>query len=171
MGYNPWSHNRSDSSVQLLSRVQLFATSWTAACQASLSITNSQSLLKLMSIESVMPSNQLILCCPLLIQHQGLFLSHFFSSGGQIIGASALVLPMNNLGWFPLGLTGLISLYSKGRSRVFCNTTVQKHQFFGTQPSLWTSSHMHPWLLEKSYLWGYRPLSSRLFPHPFAMNR
>ena len=137
------------SSVQSFSPVWLFVMPWTVACQASLSITNSQSLLKLMSIESVMPSNQLILCCPLLIQHQGLFLSHFFSSGGQIIGASALVLPMNNLGWFPLGLTGLISLLSKGLLRFFSTTTIQKHQFFSTQPSLWSNSYIHTWLLEK----------------------
>ena len=73
-----------------------------------------------------------------------------FASGVQSIGASALVLPMNIQDWFPLALTGWISLQSKGHSRVFSNTTVQKHQFFGTQPSLWTSSHIHPWLLEKS---------------------
>ena len=87
----------------MLSCVQLFVTSWTAACQVSLSFTNSQSLLKLMSIESVMPSNHLILCCPLLLQlHSfpalGSFqMSQFFASGGQSIGASASasVLPMN----------------------------------------------------------------------------
>ena len=92
------------SSVQLLSCVRLFATPWTAARQASLSITNFRSLLKLMSIESVMPSNHLILCRPLLLplfnlpQHQGLFSrSQFFPSGGQRIGVSASVsvLPMN----------------------------------------------------------------------------
>ena len=90
------------SSVQLLSHVWLSVTPWTAACQASLSIINSQSLLKLMSIESVMPSNHLIFCRPLLLLHQ------FFASGGQSIGvsASASVLPMNIEGWFPLGLTG-----------------------------------------------------------------
>ena len=74
-----------------------------------------------------------------------------FTSGGQSIGASAsaTVLPMNIQDWFPLGLTGLISLLSKGLSRVFSNTTVQKHQFFGAQPSLWSNSHIHTWLLEK----------------------
>ena len=72
-------------------------------------------------------------------------------SGGQNIGvsASAAVLPMNIHDWFPLWLTGLISLQSKGLSRVFSNTTVQKHQFFGAQPSLWSNSHIHTWLLEK----------------------
>ena len=85
-------------------------------------------------------------------QHQGLFLmSQFFSSGGEADGASAsaLVLPMNVQDWCPLGLTGLISLQSKGLWRVFSNTAVQKHQFFSAQPSLWSSSHIHTWLLEK----------------------
>ena len=65
-----------------------------------------------------------------------------FASGGQSIGASASDLPMNIQGWFPLGLTGLISLQSKGLSRVFCSTTIQNHQFFGGQPSLWSNSHI-----------------------------
>ena len=110
--------SRKFSSVQLLSRVRLFATPWTAARKASLSITNSQSLLKLMSIELVMPSCNLILCCSLLLlpsvfPASGSFpLNQFFTSGGQRIGvsASASVLPMNIQDWFPLGLTGLISL-------------------------------------------------------------
>ena len=78
--------------------------------------------------------------------------SQFFASGSQSIGVSATasVLPMNIQDWFPLGLTGLISLQSKGFSRVFSNTTVQKQQFFGIQPSLWSNSHIHTWLLEKS---------------------
>ena len=75
----------------------------------------------------------------------------FFMSGGQNIGtsASASVLPMNIQDWSPLGLTGLISLQSRGLSRVFSSTTVWKHQFFGTQPSLWSNSHIHTWLLGK----------------------
>ena len=87
-----------------------------------------------------------------LSQHQGLFpVSQLFASHGQSIGASASasVLPMNGQGWFRIGLTGLISLLSKRLSRVFSNTTVQKHQFFGTQPSLWSSSHNCTWLVEK----------------------
>ena len=82
-------------------------------------------------------------------------MSQFFTSGGQSIGtsASATVLPINIQDWFPLGLTSLISLQSKGLSRVFCNTTVQKHQFFSTQPSLWSTSHIHTWLLEKQQFW------------------
>ena len=144
-------------SVQSVSHVQLFATPWTVACEASRSITNSRSLLKLMSIESVMPSNHLILCCPLLLL-PSVFPSirifpvgQLFASGGQSMGAStsASVLPMNIQDWFPLGLTGWISLQSKGLSGVFSNTTVQKHQFFGTQLSLWSNSHIHTWLLEK----------------------
>ena len=75
--------------------------------------------------------------------------SQFFASGGQSIGASASVLPMNIQVWSPLGLTGLISLLSKGLSRVFSNITIKKHQFFGSQLSLWSNSHIHTWLLEK----------------------
>ena len=131
-------------SVQLLSRVQLFVTPWTAACQASMSITNSRSLPKLMSIESMIPSNHLILChplssCPQSFPASGSFpVSQFFSSDGQSIGVSdsTSVLPMNIQDQFPLGWTGWISLQSKGLSRVFSNTTVQKHQFFGAQLSL-----------------------------------
>ena len=85
--------------------------------------------------------------------------SRFFPSGGQAIGASASasILPMNIQGWFSLGLTGLISLQSKGLSRVFSNTTVQKHQFFTTQSSLWFNSHIRTWPLEKPWLWVNGP--------------
>ena len=135
----------------------LSETPWTAACQASLSITNSQSLLKFMSIESVMLSNHLILCRPLL-HLSSIFpsirsfqISQFFTSGGQSIGgsASASVLSMNIQDWFPLGRTGLISLQSKELSRVCSNNTFQKHQFFDAQLSLWSNSRIHTWLLEK----------------------
>ena len=109
------------SSVQLTSHVWLFATPWTATHQASLSISNSWSLLKLMSIALVIPPSHLILCCPFLLPHQSFPASRsfpiscFFASGGQSIGvsASASVLPMNIQDWFPLGLTGLISFQSK----------------------------------------------------------
>ena len=131
------------TSVQSLSLVWHFVTPWTAACQASLSISNSWRLLKLMSIESVMPSNHLILCHPLSSCLQsfpasGSFpMSQLFTSGGQSIGvsASASVFLMNIQDWFPWGLTGWISLLSKGLSRVFSITTVQKHQFLGAQLS------------------------------------
>ena len=120
--------------VQSLSHVWLSATPWTAAHQASLSITNSRSSLKLMSVESVMPSSHLILCRPLpllppIFATSGFFpMSQLFTSGGQSIGASASasVLPINIRDWFPLGWTGLISWMSKGLSRVFSNTTVPK---------------------------------------------
>ena len=144
-------------SVQTLSRVQLFATPWITARQASLSITNSWSSPKLMSIESVVPSSHLILCRPLLLLPpipliSGSFpMSQLVAWGGQSIGvsASASVLPMNTQDWSPLGWTGWISLQSKGLSRVFSNTTIQKHQFFGAQPSSQSNSHIHTWPLEK----------------------
>ena len=90
--------------------------------------------------------------CPQSFSASGSFPeSWLFTSGGQSIGASAsaAVLPMNIQGWFPLGLTSLISLQTKGFSRVFSNTTFQKHQFFGAQLSLWSNSHIHTWLLKK----------------------
>ena len=141
----------SSSSVQSLSHVQLFATPWTSACLASLSITNSQSLLKLKSIQLMMPSNHLILCCPLSacpqsFSESGSFqMSQFFTTGGQTtrISASTSVLPMNIQDWSPKGWTGWISLQAKGLSRVFSNTTVQKHQFFSAQPSSQSNSHIH----------------------------
>ena len=125
------------------------ATAWTSALQASLCSTISQSLLILMCIELVMPPNCLILCRPFSSSLQsfpasGSFsLSWLFTSGGQSIGASASLLPVNIQGWFPLGLTGLISLLSKGLSKVFSSTTFRRHQFFGTQPFLLSSSHIH----------------------------
>ena len=139
------------SSAQSFSRVYLFATPWTTACQASLPIANSQSLLKLMSIELVMPSNHLILCRPLLL------LPSVFPSIRVFSNESALqirwpkyksfsfsISPSNEYsGRFPLGLTGLISLQSRALSRVFSNTTVQKHKFSGVQLSLWSNSDIH----------------------------
>ena len=132
------------SSVQSPSCDQLIATPWTAVHQAFLSITNSRSLPKLMSIVSVIPSNHLILCRPLLL------LPSIFPSIRVLSNESALhirwpkycsfsfnISPSNETqDWSPLGWTGWISLQSKGLSRVFSNTTVQKHQFFGTQLSL-----------------------------------
>ena len=145
------------SSVQSLSHVQLFATPWMAARQASLSITDSQSSLKLTSIESVMPSSHLILCCPLsswsqsLPASQSFPMSQLFASGGQSTGVTALAsfLPKNTQDWSPLEWTGWISLQSRGLSRVFSNTTVQKHQFFSAQPSSQSNSHIPTWPLEK----------------------
>ena len=121
-------------SVQSLSHVQLFATPWTAACQSSLSITNSQSLPKLISIDLVVPTNHLILCRPLLLRPSIFPSIRVFSSESALHikwpkdwnFASASVLSMNIQDWFPLGLAGLISLQSKGLSRVFSTTTGQK---------------------------------------------
>ena len=148
--------NNTFSSVQSLSCVRIIATPWITARQASLSITNSQSSLKLMSIESVMPSCHLILSSPSPpapnpSQHQSFPMSQLFAWGGQSIGvsASASVLPMNTQDWSPLGWTGWISLQSNGLSRVFSNTTAQKHQFFGTQLSSQSNSHIHTWPQEK----------------------
>ena len=136
-------HNFPFSSVQLLSCIRLFVTPWIVVRQASLSITNSRSSLKLMSIKSVMPSSHLILCCPLLLlptippSIRVLSNESNFTWGGQSIGISALasVLPMNIQDWFLLRFTGLISLLSKGLSRVFSNTTAQNHKFFSVQLS------------------------------------
>ena len=137
---------------------------WTTAHQASLSFTTSQSLLKLIFIELVMPSNHLILCHPLL-------LPSIFPSIGVFSNESALVIRwpkywsfslttvilMNIQGWFPLGLTGLISLLSKGLSRVFSSTTILKYQFFGAQPALWSYSHIYFLGLQDHCRWWLQP--------------
>ena len=129
--------------------------SWTAAHHAYLSFTMYWSLLKLISIESVMSSSHLILCRPRLHLPSIFPSNRVFSNALALhirwssIGASASVLPMNIQDWFPLGLTGLISLQSKGLSIVFSSITVQKHWFFDDQLSLWSNSHIHTWLLEK----------------------
>ena len=144
------------SSVQSFSPVQLFATPWTEAYQTSLAITNSGQTHVHWVCDAIQPSYPLSSPSPpaftLALMLSGSFpRSQFFASGGQSIGdlASASVLPMNIQDWSPLGLTGLISLQSKGLSRVFSNTTVQKHQFFSAQLCVWSNSHIHTWLLEK----------------------
>ena len=104
-------------------------------------------------------SSSVFLCCLQSFPALGSFpRSGLLSSGGQSIGASASMIIK---GWFPLGLTGLITLLSKGPSRVFYNTTVWKHKFFGALPSLWSYSHIHTWLLEKPYLWLDESLSAK----------
>ena len=144
--------NRSNtpSSVQFSHSVMSdTATPWTAARQVSLSITSSQSLLNLMSIELLMPSNHLILCCPLLLP-PSIFPSIRVFSNESVLhirwlkywSFSFSISPSSEHPW-------LIYLQSKGLSRVFSNTTVQKHQFFGTQLSLLCNSHIHTWPLEK----------------------
>ena len=141
-------------SVQSLSRVRLVATPWIAARQASLSITNSRSLPKLMSIESVMPSSHLILC------HLLLFLPPIPPSIRVFSDESTLLIrwpkywhfsinSSNEWSWFiSFRIEWFYLLLSKRLSRVFSSTTVQKHQFFDAQPSLWSNSHIHTWLLE-----------------------
>ena len=145
------------SSAQSLSRVRLFVTPCTAARQASPSITSSWSLRKFMPIESMMPSNHLMLCRPLLL------LPSIFPSIRVFFNESVLrirwpkdwsfsfnISPSSEYsGLISLGLTGWISLQSKGLSRVFSNTTVQKHKFFGAQPSSQSNSHIHTCPLEK----------------------
>ena len=141
--------------AQSLSCVQLFVTPRTAARQASRSITNSWSLLKLMSIESVMLSKHLILCHLLL--PPSIFPSiRVFSKESTVCirwpkywSFSFSISPSNEYSGLTSEWTGWISLQSKGLSRVFSNTTLQKHQFFGSHLSLWSSSHIYTWLLEK----------------------
>ena len=135
------------SSNQLLSHVLLFATPWTKASQASLSITNSRSLSYPWCCHpnissSVIPFSSRLQSFPASVSFP---MSQFFTSGGQSIAVSALtsVLPVNIQDQFPLRLTGWISLQSKGLSRVFSNTTVQKNQFFGAQLSSQSNSHIH----------------------------
>ena len=137
--------------VPSLRHILISATPSTAACQASLSFTVFQSLLKFMPVELVMLFNHLTLCHPLLLLPSIFPSIRVFSNEStlhikcQSIGASALasVLPMNIQGWFPLGLTGLIYLLSKGLSKVFSNTTIRKHKFFGAQPALVQLSHLY----------------------------
>ena len=108
-------------------------------------------------LSSIVPFSSCLQSCP---ASGSSLMSQLLASGGQNTGASASasVLPINIQDQFPLGLTGLISLQSKGLLRVFSNTTVQKHQFFDTWTSLWYNSHIHMWLLGKPWLWLYRPL-------------
>ena len=138
------------TAIQSVAHVQLFAIPWTVACQVPLSSTFSQSLLQFMSIELVMASNHLFLCHPLLLLPSAFPSIRVFSNESALCirwpkywSFSFSILPMTIQEWFPLGLTGLISLQSKGLSRVFSNITVQKHQSFGAQPSLWSNSHIH----------------------------
>ena len=132
------------------------ATPWIAARQASLSITISRSSLRLMSIQSVMPSSHLILCCPLLLLPPIPPSIRIFSNEATLhmrwpkgVSALASFLPKNTQGWSPSEWTGWISLQSKGLSRVFSNTRLQKHQFFGAQLSSQSNSHIHTWPQEK----------------------
>ena len=151
--YSSALHNPTYASVQLLSRVWLFATPWTTACQASLSITNSQSLPKLMSIELVMPSNHLILCHPLLLLPSIFIFSNESAlriSWPKYWSFSFNIGPYNEYpGLISFRMDWLDLLVGQGLSRVFSHTTLQKHQFFSAQPSSQSNSHIHTWLLEK----------------------
>ena len=146
------------SSVQSLSRVQLFATPWITACQTSLSITNSRSSLKLVFIKSVIPCSHLILCHPLLFLPPIPPRKRVFSSESTLrmrwpkywTFSFSISPSKNTQDWSPLGCTGWISLQSKGLSSVFSNITVQKHQFFGAQLSSQSNSHIYTWPLEKT---------------------
>ena len=141
--------------VQSLSHVWLSVTPWAIARQAPLSFTISWSLLKLMSVEKMMLTNHRILCCLLLLLPSIFPGIRVFSSELALCirrpkyWSFSISLPMNIQGWFPLGLTGLISLLSKGLSRIFSRTIIWKHPFFGAQISLWSNCHICTWLLEK----------------------
>ena len=140
--------------VWLLNRVQLFATPWTRAPQGSLSFTirvrsNSWPLSQWCYLTISSSAALFSFCLQSFPASGSLPMSQLFTYGGHSIGASASVLPMNIQGWFPLGLTGLIFLQSKRLSRVFSSTTIRKHQFFSTQPSLWSNSHIRTWLWVK----------------------
>ena len=158
-GGHKWKWNSGNKVVvQLQSHVRLFVTSWTVAHQAPLSSTISQSLLKLMSIQSVMLSNHLILCCPLLLL-PSIFPSIRVFPNELVLcikwpkywSFSFSIIPSNEYSeLISYSIDWLISLQSKGLSRVFSSTAVQKHQFFRAKPSLWSNSHIHAWLLEKS---------------------
>ena len=145
------------SLVQSLSRVWLFATPWIAACQAALSITNSWSSLRFTSIKSVMPSSHLILCCPLLLLPPSPPSIRVFSNESTLRtwwpkywSFSFSIIPSKEItGLISFRMDWWISLQSKGLSRVFSNTTVQKHKFFGAQPSSQSNSHIHTWPQEK----------------------
>ena len=151
-------HSRIITVVQFLSHVRFLATAQTAApslpCPSpSLGACSNSCPFSQWCHPIISSSVTPFFSCLQFFPESGSFpRSQFFALGGQSIGvsASALVLPMNIHGWFPLGLTGLISLQSKGLSRVFSSITVQKHQFFSTRPSLWSNSHIHAWLLEKA---------------------
>ena len=150
--------------VQSLSHVRLFATPWTAACQASLCLTISWQLLKFILIDLVMPSNHVIpfsylQSFPALWSFS---MSRLLTSGGQSIGTSASVLPMNTQGWFPLGLIDLISC-PRASEESSPAPQFKNIKFFNPEPSLWSSSHIHTWLSGKPRLWLYRPSSVKWF--------
>ena len=141
--------------VQWLSRVWLFANPWFPCPSLSPTVCSNSCPLSGWCHPTISFSVAPFSFCLQSFPESGSFpTSQLFTSGGQSTGASApaSVLPMNIQDWFPSGLTDLISVQSKGLSRVFSSTTIQKHQFFGAQFSLWSTSHIHTWLLEKKAL-------------------
>ena len=144
-------------SLQLLSRVRLFGIPWITARQTSLSITNSRTSPRLTSIQSVMPSSHLILCHPLLLlppTHPSIKVfsneSTLHKRWPKYWSFSFSIIPSKEIpGLNSFRMDWLDLLAVKGLSRVFSNTTIQKHQFFGAQPSSQSNSHIHTWLLEK----------------------
>ena len=159
----------SRTAIQLLSSAQLFVTPWTAACQVLLSSTISWSLLKFMSMSQWCYLTISFTASPFSLRLQsfpisGSFpMSQLFTSGGQSTGASALVLPMIIQDWYPLGWTGWISLQSKGLSRVFSNTTMQKHQFFGAQLLIVQLSHPYMTTGKNHSLNTLYPINKEIF--------
>ena len=156
------------SLVQLLSHVQLFVSPWTAACQTSLSITNSRSLFKLMSIKSVMQSNHLIFCHPHLLPPSILPSIRVFSNESVLCikrprywSFSFTISPSNECtGLISFRINWLDHLAVQGTLKSLSPTTIQNHQLFSVQLSLWSNSHIHTWLLEKPQLWLDGPLST-----------
>ena len=144
--------------VQLLNPIQFFVPPWTAEHRLSCpspspgACSNSCPLNQWCHPTISSSVTPITSCLQSFLASGSFLMSQLFASGGQSIGASASasVLPVNIQDWFPWGLTGWISLQSKGLSRVFSSTTVQKHQLFSTQFSLWSNSHIQTWLLEKT---------------------
>ena len=161
-------HNGPKPIVVQRSCAPLSANLWTTTCQASLSFNTSGSLIKLMFIDSVMPSNHFILCCLLLLFPSifptiGVILNESLHQVAKYWSFIYSISPSTKYsGWFLLGLIVLISLLSKGLSRVFSNKTIEKNQFFCVQPSFQLNIHIYTWLLEKQEHWLYGSLSPKL---------
>ena len=160
------------SVVQSPSHVWLFVTQQTTACQASLSLTISQSLPKFMFISLAMPSSHLILSCTLLLLPLIFPSIRNFSSVLPILirwpkyWSFSFIISPSNKDWFPLRLTGLISLLSEGLSGIFSSTTVWRHPIFSILPSLWSSSHNHMWPLGRPYMYVKITQSSPTLCYP-----
>ena len=180
---SPWVHKESDTTdqlnwtdlfnncatlVQSCTHVQFFVTPWTRTAMLPRPSPSTRACSNSYPFSQwcypTTSSSAVPFCsCLQPFSASGSFpMSLLFASGDQSIGASASVLPMNIQDWFPLVLSGFISLQSKGLSRVFPSTTVQNHQFFSTEPSLWSNSHIHTWLLEKNIALTIRTFVSKV---------